>query len=458
MPHEPGRSHGPLERPSPQDGDLRLARIRRRIVLRWLVRHRCEAGNRHVGSGRVGPGARDPRRGLQAAGGESGSDPERLAEGERAGVRRRDTRGRRRRSTAQAEVTNIRSPLDPENAGQISADGHSALVEFQIRGDADLAVDKIDPILLGIAEAQAAHPQVFIGTFGDASVDKELEGAFMDDLKKAGLYSVPITLIILIVVFGALVAAGIPLLLALTAVLATFGLWAIPSHDLAERRVALRDGAPDRARRRGRLLDVLLEAGTRGARCRAEPRGGARDRRRDVRTLGAHLRRDGHHRHGGHALRRGRIRAVRRGDDARRRRRRDRLADGAAGRPVHRWATTSSACACRSSTVAVADDEEGRRLGRDRRPRPAPAGALGRALRRAAAAHRGARADPPHRRARHRHLPAGARRDEDVQPPPSRVPRHRDPGQRRRQGGGRHFDRGPGTRSASSSGGRSRPG
>ena len=36
----------------------------------------------------------------------------------------------------------------------------------------------------------------------------------MDDLKKAGLYSVPITLIILIVVFGALVAAGIPLLLA----------------------------------------------------------------------------------------------------------------------------------------------------------------------------------------------------------------------------------------------------
>ena len=41
---------------------------------------------------------------------------------------------------------------------------------------------------------------------------------------------VALALIILIVVFGALVAAGIPLLLALTAVLATFGLWAIPSH------------------------------------------------------------------------------------------------------------------------------------------------------------------------------------------------------------------------------------
>ena len=130
----------------------------------------------------------------------------------------------------ESEVTKIRSPLDSENAGQISKDGHSAIVEFQIRGDADLVVDRIDPILLALAGAQTAHPGVLIGTFGDASVDQELEGAFMDDLKKAGVYSVPITLIILIVVFGALVAAGIPLLLALTAVIATFGLWAIPSH------------------------------------------------------------------------------------------------------------------------------------------------------------------------------------------------------------------------------------
>jgi len=80
---------------------------------------------------------------------------------------------------SQPAVTNIRSPLEPKNASQISADGRSALVDFQIRGDSDLAVDKVDPILAAIAKAQAAHTQVFIGTFGDASVDKELEGAFM---------------------------------------------------------------------------------------------------------------------------------------------------------------------------------------------------------------------------------------------------------------------------------------
>ena len=44
------------------------------------------------------------------------------------------------------------------------------------------------------------------------------------------LLSLPITLVILVIAFGALVAAGIPLLLALTAVFATFGLIALPSH------------------------------------------------------------------------------------------------------------------------------------------------------------------------------------------------------------------------------------
>jgi len=131
---------------------------------------------------------------------------------------------------AESAVMNIRSPLEPENAGQISKDGHSALVDFQIRGDSDAAAQKIDPVLEAVAGVQTAHPELFIGEFGDASVDKQLEGSFMSDLRKAGLYSVPVTLIILIVVFGALVAAGIPLLLALTAVLATFGLWAIPSQ------------------------------------------------------------------------------------------------------------------------------------------------------------------------------------------------------------------------------------
>jgi uncharacterized membrane protein YdfJ with MMPL/SSD domain len=131
-----------------------------------------------------------------------------------------------------AAVQNVRSPLDPANAGQIAKDRRSALVEFEIRGDKDKAGDKIDPVLETVADAQRAHPGLFIGEFGDASSRKAIDTAFADDLKRAGVFSIPLTLIILVVAFGALVAAGIPLLLGLTAVFATFGLVALPSHLL----------------------------------------------------------------------------------------------------------------------------------------------------------------------------------------------------------------------------------
>ena len=127
-------------------------------------------------------------------------------------------------------VQHVRSPLAPGNGGQIAPNGHAALVELQIRGDPDTAVDRIGPVLDRVAELQKAHPQLFIGEFGDASKVDALVTAYGNDLGKAGLLSLPVTLIILLVAFGALVAAGIPLLLALTAVFATFGLISLPSH------------------------------------------------------------------------------------------------------------------------------------------------------------------------------------------------------------------------------------
>ena len=137
-----------------------------------------------------------------------------------------------------ATVTDVASTLrtldDVQNVrpGQVSKDGHTALVDFEIRGDPDDAVDKIDPVLDRVEKLQAAHPAFFIGQFGDASAVDAIDTAASDDLSKAGMLSLPITLIILVVTFGAFVAAGIPLLLALTAVFATFGLMALPSHVL----------------------------------------------------------------------------------------------------------------------------------------------------------------------------------------------------------------------------------
>ena len=131
-----------------------------------------------------------------------------------------------------AAVQNVRSPLNPANAGQIATGRHAALVEFEIRGDSNKAMDKLGPVLKSVADAQRAHPGFFVGEFGGASAANAVNTAFANDLKSAGVFSIPLTLIILVVAFGALVAAGIPLLLALTAVFATFGLAALPSHLL----------------------------------------------------------------------------------------------------------------------------------------------------------------------------------------------------------------------------------
>jgi uncharacterized membrane protein YdfJ with MMPL/SSD domain len=122
-----------------------------------------------------------------------------------------------------AAVQNVRR-------GDVSQDRHSALVLFDVRGDSDKAADKIQPVVDSVTAAQRAHPGFYIGEFGNASGEKAVETAYGQDLGKAGILSLPVTLGILVLTFGALVAAGIPLLLALTAVFATFGLIALPSH------------------------------------------------------------------------------------------------------------------------------------------------------------------------------------------------------------------------------------
>jgi RND superfamily putative drug exporter len=130
----------------------------------------------------------------------------------------------------QKDVTNIKSPYAKGNEAQISRDGRSTVVNFEIKGDVEKAEDKVDPILAATASVQKAHPELNIEQFGSASTGKAVSKMFEDDLKKAETISLPITLVILLIAFGALVAAGLPLLLGLTAVMATMGLVAGISH------------------------------------------------------------------------------------------------------------------------------------------------------------------------------------------------------------------------------------
>jgi uncharacterized membrane protein YdfJ with MMPL/SSD domain len=127
-------------------------------------------------------------------------------------------------------VQNVDSPFAKGNGGQVSPDGKSVLVNFEVKGDDDVTKDAIAPIETAVNRVAANHPDLRVGEFGGASASKAIDKAFSDDFAKAEKLSIPITVAILILAFGTLAAVGIPILLALTAVFATLGLLGPVSH------------------------------------------------------------------------------------------------------------------------------------------------------------------------------------------------------------------------------------
>jgi RND superfamily putative drug exporter len=130
------------------------------------------------------------------------------------------------------QVQSIRSPLTPGHEGQISKDGHSALVEFEIKGPSDTAGGRVQPVMDAVAALDRAAQGYTVAEFGDASADHELSKSDEAGIKKAERLSLPITFAVLLVAFGAFVAAGLPVLLAFSAVLASGGLAAVASHAI----------------------------------------------------------------------------------------------------------------------------------------------------------------------------------------------------------------------------------
>ncbi len=128
------------------------------------------------------------------------------------------------------QVAKLRSPLAAGNGGQISKDGHSALIQFSPEGTYDDAATYIDTITAATEKVQDRNPDYYVGQAGSASTGKALDELFAGQLAMAGLLSIPLTLGILLLVFGSLVGASIPLLLGLTSVFATMGLVALPSQ------------------------------------------------------------------------------------------------------------------------------------------------------------------------------------------------------------------------------------
>ncbi|MCK9894304.1 MMPL family transporter [Frankia sp. AgB32] len=137
------------------------------------------------------------------------------------------------RIRASGVATALRSPVaapgvtaDP---GLVSHDRRSVLLTFDLKGSDDDHAS-VDPTLDAVAAVRAAHPGLSVEQFGDASADKALNATVGKDFHRAELLALPLTLGILLAVFGAVIAALVPMALAMTAFIASIGLVAFVSR------------------------------------------------------------------------------------------------------------------------------------------------------------------------------------------------------------------------------------
>ncbi|GAA5020773.1 MMPL family transporter [Actinopolymorpha pittospori] len=126
-------------------------------------------------------------------------------------------------------VTDVRSPLEPGGERLVSADARSVLVTFQLTPDDQIRAHYYAAVKV-VSTLAAGHPRVRLAEAGDESLSVAVDQGIKGDFKRAEFFSFPLTVVILLTVFGSLLAAGIDVLLALTTVAGTFGLLMTIGH------------------------------------------------------------------------------------------------------------------------------------------------------------------------------------------------------------------------------------
>jgi len=135
-------------------------------------------------------------------------------------------------AAARAAAERLRTVPGVAKVGEAvpATDGSALLVPITMSGDPETAADRVEPLRAATAEVQRQHPGLRVEEVGGPSINKALDDTLGADFKRAELLSLPVTLAILIIAFGALIAAMVPVLLALSSVAAAIGLSTLASH------------------------------------------------------------------------------------------------------------------------------------------------------------------------------------------------------------------------------------
>ncbi len=178
-------------------------------------------GTRTATDGDYGAGESEQAREVLNAADLARDDPESvLISSDDAEATAAATRELARAAASLPSVERVRGPAQHE--GLMTDGGRVALVQVALAGD-DVGEPEVGELLAAVDEARAGAPDVEFQVAGPAALDEAVGEVVSEDLRKAELFSLPITLLILLGVFGALVAAAVPLALGITSVLAAIG-------------------------------------------------------------------------------------------------------------------------------------------------------------------------------------------------------------------------------------------
>ncbi|MCR3731791.1 RND superfamily putative drug exporter [Streptomyces umbrinus] len=121
------------------------------------------------------------------------------------------------------EVESVAEPV-------LSGDGGILLVEAALKGEERDAKDKVDALVAQTGAVQKANPGLLLEETGSPSISKGVDKQRGEDLALSEAITLPVTLITLLIVFGSVTMAGVPLLLALSSIAAAVGLSMVVSH------------------------------------------------------------------------------------------------------------------------------------------------------------------------------------------------------------------------------------
>ncbi|MEV6971970.1 MMPL family transporter [Kitasatospora sp. NPDC093806] len=126
-----------------------------------------------------------------------------------------------------AEVEQVAAPVK-------SADGRMTMVEVTMKGPELEAKKNVAPLLEQTEQVQKANPDLVVEETGSGSVSKGLNEQRSSDLATSEAITFPVTLITLAVVFGSVLMVGVPLLLAISSIMAAMGLSMVISHVMPD--------------------------------------------------------------------------------------------------------------------------------------------------------------------------------------------------------------------------------